>query len=404
MKVIPILVAVSFISGCSSIKVSDYIENWSDIPTDITLNCTPAPTTGSSSGDVGESSESATSSQYGSPLQLSAWAAPAPLQNNAAVNAMDLVFDVKSSSDSGESSDGGKRSLRLTRSTQEIEISLGDIKDFSGDLADSLPSNIFAVDSTSIDEGESSEGSGGNIFKDYYLQYANQGFVSRDGVEFNKLEFSKTFGADKFGAITHIFVEAAADKKLSTPVLYHEKDGDKLYLPAEKEKKPTSLVLNAVNPVSEVKEVKLLSKDQSEYCGITEAEYRIMQAAATASSESVGLAASAAIEALSDIELSFIIGADISIGDADTVPTMAKTFIEKTVAFAQQAKLYDFFYHFSYKRLGDLGESSESTSTGSLKAVGIERGIDVGESSEAATPPQFSSLLEFIEQQEAFLN
>ena len=385
------------LGGCGSFQLGDYLQTWEDVPVELRLSCRQKPG-GAEAGEaalgpriVGE--------------QL-----PRPLAGDKAAQRMAALFQASVSAEVTTGTgglelggDGDARSVVFKPMPRNGEsLSLSDMEDFAEHLARSMPNRPFAADSIYASERSGFEAGGdgdlnnGQIFLKYFMEYATKGFVSRSGEKLDRPAVSLKFDSAIFGAATQILVESQMDGLTGTPVLY--KGGpdpkERRYMPKEKNVKPTAVALGIVD------EEALLKPEESRYCGITEAEYKIMRAAAAAAADGGAMVSSALLEFIGDIELSFVVGAGFSVGDAETVPTIAKTFVHTTIDGAQEALLYKFFSNFSYVRAGDAGfeagEGGMSTvGVGGYHALGVSTsGLEVG--GEDDLPPQILNILNLI--------
>lgn len=431
--------------GCTSFQMGEYIKTWSDLPAGITLECSPKENSSLESGQDVLSMLPR--------LSTDIWIPPRPLQNDKAIEVMVETLDAgvgvveKTGLESGVSEGKLQRTFTNGKGTSPKTLSRADMDNFEEKLRQSLPQRIFsqADDSNylSLESGQEMKDNRKHVFKKYFMEYATKGYVTRHGGRLDQPKVTTRYGADMFGAVTQILVEAGADSINGVPILYIEKQSEdtkkpedntlkkigelekrvnelekkgessenkvggigetpkviagkvaqRLYLPLEKSIKPTAVALGVVDSV------KLLDDKDSQHCGITRAEYKLMRAAAAGTAELGSRATSQLLEFFGAVELSFIVGGDFSIGDTDTLPTITRTFVAAVLDNAQEAALYDFFYHFSYKTAERNSEGLESgqganfSGASSIEPIGVSvAGVGL-ESGSPTEMPEFLKAL-----------
>ncbi len=391
------LVAASLtLQGCASFDPTDLAEDLGDLPTNITFTCEILPGSDDQGGSGGGESSAFL-------LSSSEWVTPTGFADDQAVSSLETIFRssaIRSQSVSGGESTGvgGLRVYNPRQATKTEELTLGDMRAFRDHLKQGMKGLILS-NLSSPGGGESAEGDAekSEILKDYFFQFVLKGFQARDGVHLDRLEIAKSYGHERFGAIVHLLVESAHDGLAKTPALYRMKKGKKEFAMytdnvKDKSKPPSGVSLGYIKAEKILGDGKVGDTNvyESEHCGITEAEYRVIAGLTASSETAAALVSSAAIEALNGVSLAVIVGADFAIGDAETLPTMIKTFVAKSNQLLQYAAMYEFFYHFSYRPLsasapsGGESAGSAAPSDGGISIVGMAGpviGASGGESS-----------------------
>lgn len=401
------LLACAFVpaltTGCAVVDVKDVINNWGDVPTRITFRCTPSNTESAGSGIVRDRFLGVLPPDGGMPAPL---VDSEPAQSASALFRSSRAFVSGGLAISGtEAATARKPEFALERSdTIQNELGkfedwgAGAFKNFGEGLQKSIPTRPFTAGAVYGAGGGGVEASGvaaqwgenNEIFVAYLMEWATKGYVSRNGAKLARPEVSLNFGASTFGALTQLYIEAQRDGITRTPILTKKSGNETVYLPKETKERPTAVTL-------EVVDVLALSEDPK-VCGITEAEYKVMRLAATSAADGSAMLSSILLEFLGDVELSLVVGANFSIGDAETVPTIARTFVSSTVDGLQDAILFNFFYTMSYETVASRVSGTEAA--GAAASIGgiqpLNFSVNGVEGSSASIPPALANVLHLV--------
>ena len=169
-------------------------------------------------------------------------------------------------------------------------------------------------------------------------EYVTSGFVTRDGTTLKRFQLKANVGNETISALTRIFLEAVLDAATNMPAL---KNGKGVYLATGNTTQPTAAKLEIVDTI------ETIAKDSSERCGITELEFDTIQRTASLDSDYAGLVSKTLLEMFGNFEISFVIGAEIKFGDANTVTAVVQTAAETLARRVREAALLEFFHHLS---------------------------------------------------------
>lgn len=225
---------------------------------------------------------------------------------------------------------------------QLSSFSAEDFEDFMQAFADTALEGTEHVTESATPEIRS-EGSAAKpvkVFREYYRHYIKGDFVTRFGAKLAKPEIGKTIGNDTLTGVLTVFLEAVSDLALQTPVFKTTKDGKDVYFPGQSKEIPTSVALE-ITPVEAIAE-------NSEVCGVTKREAEAIAWLSNLAEDKSSILSGLALESLSGIELSLIIGGDFAIGDNETLAVLVKAFAGVTSKRVAEYGAYKFLWHFSY--------------------------------------------------------
>lgn len=255
-------------------------------------------------------------------------------------------------------------SQKTTLSSQNIEVSAWDLKEFGNEYAKTiLDPRTYIRDKGNVEqEGSSKERTLQNVFREYYNAYIEGNFVDRFGTKFSKPEIKKSISNDMISASLLVFLEAVADTKLNTPIV---KSGN-TYYPSGGTAKPTAL---AVTLDGKTIVPEIAASENPTACGITEKEAKAIMFLSNLSGDKSALVSKLVVEAFGGAEVSFVIGGHFSVGDNKTLSTIVSTFLESIFRRGTERITYEFFFDFTYGSPPAGGVAPGEIKSGRMKAM-----------------------------------
>jgi len=181
-----------------------------------------------------------------------------------------------------------------------------------------------------------------NVFGRYYSAYLQGDFVDRTGTKLSKPEVKNVIGNKTIGAVLMVFLEAFGDLTLKTPILYKGKLGSgEQWYPSLKKNKPTSIAEGIITAVQ-------VGPDTGT-CGITEKEAKAIGLLSNYAGDSTSMLQKALLETFGDLEGGVVfVSGHLSIGDNETLSTIAATLLESVARRGVERLSYQFYWDHSH--------------------------------------------------------
>jgi hypothetical protein len=186
----------------------------------------------------------------------------------------------------------------------------------------------------------------------YYCDYVN-GFVDREGTVYKTPEIKGSISNDVIAAVVGIVIEGVFDSLLDVPV-YVKVEGEKKKYETKNGKEPS------VRRLKHVDEETIVADGQN---GIDEYELMAIRYLSSLAADQSRLASGAAYRMLGGLEIGFVIGADFSFGDNETLAKVIDTIFE-----VSSKRMVEWATYHGFKRKTDRGIISPDTPAARLIA------------------------------------
>jgi hypothetical protein len=208
-------------------------------------------------------------------------------------------------------------------------------------------------------EQRTEQGEGNEVFRIiqryllwYYCDDVN-GFVDREGTVYKTPEFKGSVGNDAITAVIGIVIEGVFDGLLDVPV-YIEGEGENKTFLTKDGREPS------VHRLKHVDEETIVADGQN---GIDVYELRAIRYLSSLAADQSRLASGAAYRMLGGMEIGFVVGADFSFGDNETLAKVIDTTFE-----VSSKRMVEWAAYRGFRRKTDRGIISADTPAARLIA------------------------------------
>lgn len=172
---------------------------------------------------------------------------------------------------------------------------------------------------------------GSGTLIDYFEEYFNGNFVDRFGTQLPKPAISRTINNQFIAGALTVVLEYIFDTTVDTPVW---KSGN-MYYPGGFTKQPTAAKWKRAE------EIDLLPKSDSQKCGVTELKARAISYLSHQAANRAALLSGLIGESFGGVEVGFGVLGKFSLGDNQTLQTVAKTTLSVAAMRAAEKGAYE---------------------------------------------------------------
>lgn len=335
MRNLAAIAALVMLSGCAIGPIGDIAET---IPSKVTFSCTKDPVAQARSASLVTPGGFGIVS--GRPVAL-----PDELAKDKVANAL-LAAMTELSRPTLNARSGDIYTYTEMTAVRLPDLSPGDFRNFMDAFATSTLAGTRHMDNNAgpnLRSASDDKLSSQALFREYYRAYLKGEFITRFGVKLAKPEIGWTVGNEALAGTLMVFLEAVNDLAFQTPILKTTGDNGKaVYYPGQTDKKPTALAVKGAVVPEEVVQAK------TDVCGITKSEAEAISWLANLAEDKSAMVSGLILESLQGVELSFVIGGHLAVGDNQTLAVLVKGFTGTASKYMAEYAAYRFFWHFAY--------------------------------------------------------